>query len=134
MNRLLTRLSNLYGPPKDVSNMPGFLAEYEKAMAAYVDSEMELAADAIRDTRKYRTWPSIPECLSALARARTELRRKVTQTQTAKQQTKAKYTPAQLREAEQFVDACAAGEIDMGFCSAKLRAMALDMQARRGRS
>jgi hypothetical protein len=45
-----------------------------------------------------------------------------------------RYSEAELREARQFVDDCADGKIEMGFCAKQLRELAKLMQARRGRS
>ena len=137
-NTMLARLITVYGLPKEAENANAFMAEYTRHLDKYVTSELEEASDRLLAKRKYKTWPTIRECLDALEDVR---RCRVNKMLAAKMEAKAKavfqpkqYTAAEQREAERFVDDCAAGKVDMGLCHAALRRMALAMQAKRRRA
>lgn len=66
-NKLLSRLGLMYGPPvKDPHGAEEFIAEYARLMGQYSDAELEAAADKIIKTRKFKSWPTIAECIAVL--------------------------------------------------------------------
>jgi len=133
-NVMLARLAKVYGQPES-ENPTAFLREYARLMHQYVDSEFEEATDRLLAARKYKTWPTIAECINALENVRTGRRNKELAAKMAAQQAeKSKpktVSPEEQQEAEQFVDDCADGKIDMGFCAAQLRSIAVKMRERR---
>lgn len=135
-NLLLGRLGIVYGQPRpDPEDAVKFIAEYARLMRQYVDSELEEAAERILQHRKWKTWPTIAECIAALEAVRASKRARLLAEQAqARQAAQAEpkvYSERELREARQFVDDCADGKVDMGLCSAALRRLAISMRARR---
>lgn len=143
-NRMLARLLTVYGTPKETNDATAFMGEYARQMRGFVDSELDEAADVLLAKRKYKTWPTIAECLEALEdvrrRATTKRLAEAYQTQVANPDNQAprpghfqekKLSAKEQRELEKYVDDCAAGKIDMGLCSAALRRMATAMRDRR---
>jgi hypothetical protein len=66
---MLERLGLMYGKP-DVDNVAGFLTEYAKALRIYSADELTRATDHMIRTRKYKTWPTVGECIGACEEAR----------------------------------------------------------------
>lgn len=134
-NPLLARLMGVYGRPKETEDVNAFMAEYARAMRGYVDSELNEAADLLLAKRKYKTWPSIAECVEAVEDVRLKRRSQTAATKYQEHQRAAAtvktYTEAELREAERFVDDCVAGKIDMGLCARALHRVAIQLQQRR---
>lgn len=133
-NVMLQRLGVIYGVPES-TDPQAFVAEYARMMRQYVDSELEEAAERLLQTRKYKSWPTIAECINALENVRAGRRNKELAAKLAAEWAeKAKpktVSPEEQRAAEQFVDDCADGKIDLGFCAAQLRAIAIRMRERR---
>jgi len=133
-NLMLQRLGVIYGVPES-TDPQAFVAEYAHLTRQYVDSELEEAAERLLKTRKYKTWPTVAECVNALEDVRVGRRNKELAAKMAAQQAeKSKpktVSPEEQREAEQFVDDCTDGKIDMGFCAAQLRSIAIKMRERR---
>lgn len=144
-NPMLARFVNVYGTPKETENATAFIGEYARAMHNFVASECEAAADLLLAKRKYKTWPTIAECLEALEDVR---RRQVSKRLADEYQAKLarqddlnapkpghfqpkQLSPKEQRELEKYVDDCAAGKIDLGLCAPALRRMAQAMRARR---
>ena len=72
-NKLLARLGLLYGPPsKDGREAVALITEYARLMQQYSETELDAAADRIARTRKFKTWPTIGECIEALEDNRSE--------------------------------------------------------------
>lgn len=70
---MLERLGLIYGEP-DVDNVPEFLMEYARQLRNYTSEELSKATDHILRTRKFKTWPTIGECVEAADMAREQLR------------------------------------------------------------
>jgi hypothetical protein len=68
-NHMLTRLTVVYGLP-DVPDEKAWLAEAARLLAGYSKPEMDSAVDHMLKTRRYRSWPSIAECVMACQEAR----------------------------------------------------------------
>lgn len=68
-NPLLEQLALLYGEPK-TPNPSAFLAAYDNATRANDDDTLMDAANIIARTRTVTAWPTIAECLDAIADAR----------------------------------------------------------------
>lgn len=150
MNTLLKRLTAVYGAP-ETPNPDGFMAEYTRQMRNFVESECEAAADDLIAKRKYKTWPTVKECLDALEDVRRrQTNKRLAEAYQAKLATQEKpqskpVSAAQQREDERFVDEWAAGKrslvvprgaspqkvIEVGLLSASLRRMAKAMRDRR---
>ena len=134
MSVLLDRLSAVYGRPKETDDIAGFTREYERAVQNYTESELDEAAAFLLRTRKYKTWPTVGECVTAAEQARQSIRARMAAKYRQPTGQSRKYTHAEMIEARKFADDCAKGKVDLGFCAAKLRSLAKAMQARRGRS
>jgi len=135
LNPMLSRLMTVYGAPKETENVTAFMGEYTRAMRDFVDSECELAASQLLAKRKFKTWPTIAECLAALEDARRNMASKrVADAYQAQLAVKRQPVPEKPPTAadRKFVDDCAAGKIDMGACGAALRRVAIAMRAGRG--
>lgn len=66
-NVLLGKLSLLYGSPsKDAAEAQAIISEYARLMNKYSDAELDAAADNIIKTRKFKSWPTIGDCIAAL--------------------------------------------------------------------
>jgi hypothetical protein len=133
-NSMLGRLGVVYGVP-DSPNPKEFLNEYSRLLQQYTDSELQGAADQLLAQRKFKTWPTIAECIGACEDVRAGLRTRIWAEREAHRK-KPETGPAQPSFAEQealerFVDDCADGKIDMGLCAKPLREMAITMRARR---
>lgn len=72
-NLLLGKLGLLYGSPsKDAAEAQAIVSEYARLMNKYSDSELEAAGDKIARTRKFKSWPTIGDCIAALEDYRAE--------------------------------------------------------------
>lgn len=65
--RFLARLSAAFGDPGG-SDDAATVIEYANAIAGTTPEILDAAATAIIRDRKYRSWPSISECLDAIRR------------------------------------------------------------------
>lgn len=66
--KFVQRIAALFGEPTgDLANV---VIEYENALRGHSAATLEAAADDIRRTRKYRSWPTVAECLEAAAAAK----------------------------------------------------------------
>jgi hypothetical protein len=66
-NVMLAKLGVHYGSPdKDAAQAKKIFSEYARLMTQYSDHELSEAADLVLKRHRYRTWPSIAECISAL--------------------------------------------------------------------
>lgn len=63
--KFLERMVRVYGPPTETKDVTGFLTEYQNALEGFSDETLMRAADRIFRDRKYKSWPSIAECLDA---------------------------------------------------------------------
>lgn len=66
---MLARFMSVYGHP-DSENVEGFLAEYARILKGYTASELAAAADEILKKHRFKTWPSIAECVNACENGR----------------------------------------------------------------
>lgn len=62
---IVERFIQLYGPPQ-TSNVPGFLADYERELAGIDQGILREASDILVRKHLYRNWPTIGECLAAV--------------------------------------------------------------------
>ena len=172
---MLERLGLIYGDP-DVSNLPEFLMEYARQLRNYTSEELARATDHILRTRKFKTWPTIGECVEAADLAREQLRErhpaKPRVDESMWSEAARKWADEQLRnedgrvaaeegwllglheyfcrnyasrdarwpsppqmraiqENAEYIDRCAAGEINMGACHSALQNLAKSMVERR---
>ena len=73
-NKMLARLGLMYGPPsKDPQEAIALIGEFARLMHGYSDNELEIAADRLIKTRKFKTWPTVGECIESLEDHRTEV-------------------------------------------------------------
>lgn len=71
-NKMLAKLGVMYGPPsRDPKESIALIGEYARLMAQYSDSELEAAGDKLVRTRKFKTWPTVGECIEVLEDNRT---------------------------------------------------------------
>lgn len=74
-NPMLAKLTLLYGQPsKDANEVALIIAEYARHMEGYSVSELSSAADFIARTRKFKSWPTIGDCIEALDDRRQKIR------------------------------------------------------------
>lgn len=59
----LMRLQTMYGEP-DSDNPAAFLAEYARLLKKYSGSTLDKACDLVLRNNRYKTWPTIGECVS----------------------------------------------------------------------
>lgn len=64
-NILVKRLAIIFGEPK-TEDPEGFLSEYANATRGVEKDILNAAADVIIKQRKFRTWPTVAECLDAI--------------------------------------------------------------------
>jgi hypothetical protein len=64
-NILVKRLAIIFGEPK-TEDPEGFLFEYANAFKGIPTHILDSAADVIIKQRKYRSWPTVAECLEAV--------------------------------------------------------------------
>lgn len=149
-NLLLQQVALVYGAPNS-EDPKGFLAIYAKMMRQYTDSELEEATSLLLRNRKYKTWPTIAECISACEDARGLIRTRLgaqankARVQALEAARECKSTPEELEEGRRFVDEWAAGrrqlevlptapeghKLAMGLLSERLRKMAVQMRNKR---
>lgn len=67
--KFVKRLQALFGPPSD-GDYDATIAEYANALAGQSATTLQRAADMIARDRKIRAWPTVAECLDAVAYAR----------------------------------------------------------------
>jgi hypothetical protein len=60
--------------PKDHQRSRDLMAEYSRLMAQYTDHELEAAADIVIARHRFRTWPTVAECIAALEDHRASVR------------------------------------------------------------
>jgi hypothetical protein len=76
-NPMMAKLAVHYGlPDKDAKHAEKVAAEYARLMSQYSDHELREAADLVLTRHRYRTWPSVAECISALEDYRRGVREK----------------------------------------------------------
>lgn len=172
---MLHRFVLVYGAP-DSNDPSAFMAEYARQLRNYTIAEISRATDHILRTRKYKTWPTIGECVEAADLAREQLRErhpaKPNVDESMWSEAARKWADEQLRnddgrvaaeegwllglheyfcrnyasrdarwpsppqmraiqENAEYIDRCAAGEINMGVCHEALRRMAKSIHERR---
>ena len=66
VEHFLSRLLTVYGAPKS-DNREAYLAEYDRILGKYSAEELAVGAGRLLETHKFRTWPSIAECVNACA-------------------------------------------------------------------
>lgn len=66
----LDRLVVVYGAPMDTKDPRGFLTEYAKALNVFSREVLDAACDQMLNQRKYKSWPSIGECVTFCETAR----------------------------------------------------------------
>lgn len=72
-NKMLQKFGLMYGPPvKDPHGAKEFIAEYARLLSQYSETELEAAADKIVRVRKFRTWPTIGDCIEVLENQRSD--------------------------------------------------------------
>lgn len=148
MNIMLQELLVAYGQPhKDEAETKAFLGLYARMLGQYVDTELTAGAERLLKTRKYKTWPSVGECVDACEAVRQEIRARMAYEQGRERQIvrqqRLEPTPWEQAKARQFVDEVADGRIelfpnppvgnvvDTGLLAKQLRRMARAMKARR---
>lgn len=73
-NALLKRLGLLYGPPStDANQAKAIIAEYARLMGQYSEGELLAAADRVVTKRKFKSWPTIGDCIEVLEDHRAEV-------------------------------------------------------------
>jgi hypothetical protein len=60
----MKRMVLVYGAP-DTEEPEAFVAEYVRILKSYSDDILNAALDRLLKTRKFKTWPSIAECVGA---------------------------------------------------------------------
>lgn len=65
----IERLSALFGPPQ-TADVEATFNEYTNALSGQSAALLQRAADNIARTHRQRTWPTVAECLDAVAQAR----------------------------------------------------------------
>jgi hypothetical protein len=60
----MKRMVLVYGAP-DTEEPEAFVAEYVRILKSYPDDILNAALDRLLKTRKFKTWPSIAECVGA---------------------------------------------------------------------
>lgn len=63
------RMSSLFGEP-DSTNPEGVIHEYVNALRGQTAGNLDRAADIIARERRIRAWPTVAECLDAVALAK----------------------------------------------------------------
>lgn len=61
----IKRMTVVYGAP-DTDDVPAFLGEYIRQLKTYSDDVLDAALDRMLRTRRYKSWPTIADCLSAV--------------------------------------------------------------------
>lgn len=61
---MLSRFAMLCDAP-EVPNKAAFMAEYARILRGYSAAELSEATDRVLRTRRYKTWPSIADCVAA---------------------------------------------------------------------
>lgn len=72
---MIERLLLMYGTP-DVDDVESYLTEYARQLRNYSVDELSRGTDIILRSRKFKTWPTIGECIHAAEEAREQLREK----------------------------------------------------------
>jgi len=72
---MLERLLLVYGAPES-DNPSAYMEEYARQLRNYRADELSRATDNLLRTRKFKTWPTIGECVEAADFAREQLREK----------------------------------------------------------
>lgn len=62
--RFMERMVLVYGAPES-DDPPEFMREYARMLKDYRDDVLDAAMDRLLRTRKFKTWPTIAECLTA---------------------------------------------------------------------
>lgn len=60
----IRRLHILFGEPK-CDDLESFVGEYTDALGRYSTAEQDAAATALRDSHRYRSWPTVADCVAA---------------------------------------------------------------------
>lgn len=63
-SKFMKRMVLVYGAP-DTDEPEAFVGEYIRLLKGYSDEVLDAALDRLLKTRKFRTWPSIADCVSA---------------------------------------------------------------------
>ena len=60
----IKRMTVVYGAP-DTDDVSAFLGEYIRQLKQYSDDVLDAALDRMLRTRRYKTWPTIADCIAA---------------------------------------------------------------------
>jgi len=72
---MLERLLLMYGAP-ETDDAEAYLGEYARQLRNYTVDELSRATDIIFRSRRFKTWPTIGECIQAAEEAREQLKEK----------------------------------------------------------
>jgi len=72
---MLERLLLMYGAP-ETDDAEAYLGEYARQLRNYSVDELSRATDIIFRSRRFKTWPTIGECIQAAEEAREQLKEK----------------------------------------------------------
>ena len=67
--KFVKRLQALFGPPAE-GDSEGTVSEYVNVLAGQSEQTLDRAADNLARTHKFRNWPTVAECLDAVAAAK----------------------------------------------------------------
>lgn len=68
-HQFVKRMTALFGTP-DVADPDDVVNEYANALAGQSEATLNRAADHLARTHKFRNWPTVAECLDAVALAK----------------------------------------------------------------
>lgn len=63
-SQFMKRMILVYGAP-DTDDPDAFVGEYIRLLKGYSEDVLDAALDRLLKTRKFRTWPTIADCVSA---------------------------------------------------------------------
>lgn len=108
-NVMMAKLGVHYGlPDKDAAQAAKIIAEYARLMSGYSDNELSAAADLVLKRHRYRTWPSIAECIAALEDYRRSVHEK-NAPEVARQFAYPEWSKGRIAKADEMVN-CAMGQ------------------------
>ena len=67
--KFVNRLQSLFGPPPE-GDSDAVVAEYINALGGQSETTLDRAGDHLARTHKFRSWPTVAECLDAVALAK----------------------------------------------------------------
>lgn len=72
VKEMLKRFGHIFGLPKE-EDINDFFKEYYLLLSEFSASEIKEATDEIMKTHKYKSWPTVAQCLQAVVKARNNL-------------------------------------------------------------